>query len=483
MTNRKKTVRLDVDKALGKDSYIIARSTIVQRYSALYGDIMEGLIKTKNTTDASTLAIRTPPKKLLEEILGHSLKAEKYEIQEKISAGGMGSLYCIFDKDFQRTSVMKVVLPERRDNAETVTSFIREARITAQLEHPNVVPVHDIGYVRDHGVYFTMKCVNGVTLEELLLKCEPGDDDESPLQRDIYFLLSVFRKVCDAVAFAHSKGIMHLDIKPHNIMVGDYGEVLLLDWGLAQPIQEKKKKVLGKDGAAVVEPHMRLLKGSPGYMSPEQAGGGRMKLDERSDIFLLGATLYNILTLFPPYVGRSIEEILRYARKCDFSDIEAFDIGHLHLPEELKRIVYKAMAKQKKDRYKSVGDFIDDLDAVIHGRMDFEHRAFLPGDTLVKRGSIETDSFIIIAGEVEVFRSQNGKKKVLTTLKSGDVVGELAMITHSPRSATVVALTHVEVLVLTDEIFVSNLKRFPPWMSSIMFNLAERFSTIVDEGD
>ena len=123
MTNRKKTVRLDVDKALGKDSYIIARSTIVQRYSALYGDIMEGLIKTKNTTDASTLAIRTPPKKLLEEILGHSLKAEKYEIQEKISAGGMGSLYCIFDKDFQRTSVMKVVLPERRDNAETVTSL------------------------------------------------------------------------------------------------------------------------------------------------------------------------------------------------------------------------------------------------------------------------------------------------------------------------------------------------------------------------
>jgi serine/threonine protein kinase len=220
------------------------------------------------------------------------LSGTRYRLRELIARGGMGAVYAAEDEKLSRRVALKV-LDAPDANAELTSRLMREARILAQLEHPGIAPVHDVGALPDGRVYYTMKLVQGLRLDKYIVQLD------SLSQR-----LRLFLRVCDAVAFAHARGVLHRDLKPANIMVGSFGEVLVMDWGLAKILQEhglaldetvlissrKAESENDSTQSTVITGHGTVL-GTPGYMSPEQARGETEQIDVRSDIFSLGALL------------------------------------------------------------------------------------------------------------------------------------------------------------------------------------------------
>jgi eukaryotic-like serine/threonine-protein kinase len=230
--------------------------------------------------------------------------------------GGMGVVWRVLDLQFQRPLALKVMKAESA-NSRRVRRFLAEVRITAQLAHPSIVPVHAVGRLADGRPYYTMKLVEGKTLAERL-QAEP---DVASRRTE---LLQVFARVCQALAFAHREKVIHRDLKPGNIMVGEHGEVHVMDWGLAKSLA--KRDVLPAEAAQTngtsdeSDDHTKpgSMMGTCEYMSPEQANGRTEEMDRRTDVFGLGAILCEILTGQPPYVG-SKADVMRQAREADLA--------------------------------------------------------------------------------------------------------------------------------------------------------------------
>jgi eukaryotic-like serine/threonine-protein kinase len=203
------------------------------------------------------------------------LSGTRYRLLDKLGQGGMGGVYRVEDTSLGREVALKVI--GVTDQAgDLATRLLREARVIARLEHPGIIPVHDVGTLPDGCVFYTMKCVQGRRLDEHMDKLGSTADR-----------LRVFEKICEAVSFAHSHGVLHRDLKPQNIMVGPFGEVLVMDWGISKVVGERDR-VSGGFDADQETGHGTVL-GTPGYMAPEQASGEAV--DERSDIYSLGAIL------------------------------------------------------------------------------------------------------------------------------------------------------------------------------------------------
>ena len=221
---------------------------------------------------------------------------DKYKFRKSLGQGGMKVVIQVKDRDTTRNIAMAMLPDAQSRPKQDILRFIEEARITASLEHPNIVPVHDIG-VDDYGSpYFTMKLIRGENLAAVLRKLH----DRNPAYLERYTLdklLRVFVKVCNGVAFAHSKGVLHLDLKPENIQLGDYGEVILMDWGLAKLVSLPEKDAPDKPEDDPLPQYSAgrtgdgIRKGTPGYMAPEQAAGKNSLKSFRTDIYALGAIL------------------------------------------------------------------------------------------------------------------------------------------------------------------------------------------------
>ena len=300
----------------------------------------------------------------------------KYKPRQKIGHGGMKNIIRVKDRDTARDLAM-ALLAETSDNEQTVEArFIHEARITANLEHPNIVPIHDIGIDKDGKPYFTMKLLEGETLAHILTKIARGEPEYAE-KYNLRHLLSIFLKVCDAVAFAHSKGIIHLDLKPENIQVGNYGEVLVLDWGLAkiisidydpeslQPVTDKNFEELSKE-SNYDKTLDGEIKGTPGFMAPEQAAGHNSKRSTATDIYSLGTMLYAILTLCKPIKVKDLQKSLDDTIAGNIIPVTERNPSR-NVPKPLAAITKKAMALKPEDRYQDVNALIHDVDAFLGG--------------------------------------------------------------------------------------------------------------------
>ncbi len=403
----------------------------------------------------------------------------KYRVKEKLISGGMGSILKVQDMNLRRTSAMKVILPKHKKDQGTIHDFVTEAVITGLLEHPNIIPVHELGSSPETGIYFTMKLAQGEPLNDIISKIK----HQNPLyldRYDIFYLLSIFRKVCDAVSFAHSKDIIHMDIKPHNIMVGMHGEVLLMDWGLAEftgdPEEETdpERRDILKSLIKRRSMEKEKIKGTPAYMPPEMIDPDAGGVDKQSDIFLLGATLYHMFTLEPPYTGKDLYEILSKveARKLVPPELRSPD---KEIPEELCRIMVRAMAKKKGDRYPTAEAMARDIDDLIAGRWSrHEKKTFAKGELLMREGEQGKEAYFITKGKVEVYTATDGRKVVFGTLTRGAIVGEMALITSEKRSASVMAVEETEVTVLTQHVLSQNLKKLPPYIEKIVSTITRR---------
>jgi serine/threonine protein kinase len=296
-----------------------------------------------------------------------------YEVQGEIARGGMGTVLRAVDQGIRREVAVKFLLDP--DDPGHRARFLEEAQITGQLEHPNIVPIHQLGVHADGRCFFSMKMVKGRSLADIL-KAQAGGEGGWTLVR----LLNVLTAVCNAVAYAHNRGVIHRDLKPANVMVGDFGEVYVMDWGLAkllgkgpgdcgQPSAGASTQVATSRGVDAQLTQAGAILGTPAYMPPEQALG--QPVDERCDVYALGAILYEILTLTPP-AGRGdrVPVLLRVAKGTIEPPAQRAPARARQgwVPPELSAIALKALAKDPAGRYQSVEALKHDVELFLEGR-------------------------------------------------------------------------------------------------------------------
>lgn len=296
----------------------------------------------------------------------------RYRLDGEIARGGMGAVLRGRDKDLGREVAFKILLDAHKSNPDVIRRFIEEAQIGGQLQHPGIAPVYELGKLADERLFFSMKLVKGKTLANLLSDRKSSADDRSRF-------LTIFEHICQTVAYAHSRGVIHRDLKPANVMVGAFGEVQVMDWGLAKVLavggvaDEKRAKKTQQPHSVIQtlrsgpdsnsgegfdssgsETRMGSVMGTPAYMPPEQALGEIDNMDQRADVFGLGAILCEILTEAPPYVGDTGKEVFRLASRGRIAScLERLDAADAD--PALISIAKSCLNLEPKDRPKDAG--------------------------------------------------------------------------------------------------------------------------------
>jgi formylglycine-generating enzyme required for sulfatase activity/serine/threonine protein kinase len=408
-------------------------SSITDRLKALYGEAIDPGVSLEAPTvsvpaaAASGLRAPSPPSAasadLLGRIGGRAQLAARYSLVDELGRGGMGVVYDVWDVDLRRHVAMKVIrtpgetaaaqqqqpglppLAGRHSPAgaqqppappaspsripidpESLGRFLEEAQITAQLNHPGIVPIHEIGLDPDGRVYFSMRLVRGATFGQVIERVSRGEHGWTLLRA-----LSVLIDVCDALAFAHDKGVIHRDLKPGNVMVGRFGETYVMDWGLARVLalaDRRDLRLRGADQPPLTSVHTErrdaaasrddsplvtmdgAVVGTPAYMPPEQALGQIERIDKRSDVYAAGAMLYHLLARRMPYV----EPGARVSPRTVLAMVQMGPPRPVHkirddVPAELQAICEKAMARDPDRRYRDMQALAEDLRAYVEHRV------------------------------------------------------------------------------------------------------------------
>ncbi len=339
-----------------------------------------------------------------------------YQLLGEIARGGMGVILKGHDTDLGRDVAVKVLDGELSKRPEVVQRFVEEAQIGGQLQHPGIVPVYELGLMADDRPYFTMKLVKGRTLAALFLQRKTPADNRGRL-------LAIFESVCQTMAYAHSKGVLHRDLKPANVMVGAFGEVQVVDWGLAKVLRrggvadEKRAKeslhtiietVRSGPGSSGSDSMVGSVMGTPAYMAPEQAQGEIEKLDERADVFSLGAILCEILTGRPPYDDSVNESLVVQAARAMLDPARA-RIEACDADPALKRLCLDCLMPSRAARPANA----DEVAKSLH--------AFL---TTVEERAQKAE---LSATEARVKAAEERRRRKLTVALAGTVMAALAL--------------------------------------------------------
>jgi len=324
--------------------------------------------------------------------------AERYELKGELGKGGMGAVYRVYDRDLEREVALKVLLEDIGHDEGCVARFVAEARAMAGLQHPGIIPVYDFGIDALGHAYFTMKLVEGRTLAKIVQEVRAGDP-ETAREFRLFRLLEIFAEICQAVAYAHAKGFVHRDLKPQNIMICRYGEVQVMDWGLAKaarrldappsrppsgpappraptgpvppgtgtlplpvPAPDSPRASGRFPSSGAVETVHGTIVGTPAYMAPEQAAGDPTKIGPSVDIFALGGVLYHMLTGRPPFHCGPDEDVILKVRLCLYLRPRELDA---RIARELEAICVKALAPRPEGRYKDAAALSDDIHAFL----------------------------------------------------------------------------------------------------------------------
>ena len=367
------------------------------------------------------------------ELIHSELSGDPIKVTGTVAEGGMGLVLQATDQHIRRSVAMKVLKPGFEYAADKLLRFVSEAQLTGQLEHPNIIPVYHLGISPSGQTFYTMKYVRGQNLEQIITGLREKDP-ETLKNYPLSALLTVFQKVCDAMAFAHSKGVVHRDLKPSNIMVAAYGEVLVMDWGLAKRIASTelpqaaavdelpKELPRGEDPLGGFQTMDGAVVGTPPYLSPEQAIGSA-DVGPEADIYVLGMILYSILALRPPVFLTNAAQVIQMisdnnliplramARLAGPDGASAPELLHCpsnRVPDGLIAIVEKAMACEVKDRYSAVEELQADINSFQHGYAPKAEQAgfFRQLQLLIsrrRREAILLGSFLVLSQVVLAF--------------------------------------------------------------------------------
>ncbi len=309
----------------------------------------------------------------------------RFQMLGELGRGGMGRVLAAKDPELRRIVAVKVIIDPARVTEAQLARFLAEAQITSQLEHPNIVPVYDMGVTAEGEIYFVMRKVEGVSLAQVLTELK-SEEPEAIVNWTRHRLLSVFIQVCNAVGYAHSRGVLHRDLKPDNIMLGRFGEVLLMDWGIARIMGDNTEVVIHEKPEGEWKPDAQrdlspvniqeactlsrtqdgAIIGTPGFISPEQARGELAQLDERSDIWSLGAILYELLSLIPAYQGQNAFQIL-FSSVSGPPEDPRTKAPHRRIPDEVAEVCLKALQPLPDNRFPSAKGLGDAVEAFLEG--------------------------------------------------------------------------------------------------------------------
>jgi serine/threonine-protein kinase len=317
--------------------------------------------------------------------------ASRYETSDVLGQGGMGEVRACQDRRIGREVALKVVHRKFGSRGDMKERFLREARVQGQLEHPAVVPVYDLARGPDGEPYFTMKRVRGVTLEKIIELLRAGDE-QAKKKYSLRKLLGVLTSVCLALEFVHGRGVVHRDLKPANVMLGDFGEVYLLDWGLAKILGTQDPTVEARPEsappAAPVTSGARLasgpsaltsagtLLGTPGYMPREQLLVDLLEIDGRVDVYALGAILFELLTLEKLHSGATLDEVLKSTMDGVVAQ-PSLRAPQRDVPPELEAICVRATATDASNRYASAREMSEAIERYLDGDRNLEQRRLM----------------------------------------------------------------------------------------------------------
>ncbi len=375
-----------------------------------------------------------------------------------LGTGGMGVIHSAYDHALGRLVAKKTIRREAEAAGNTWAGFVNEARVTGQLQHPNIAPVYSLAADDDGAPYFTMQVIEGRSLRTWLREPDHALDKPERLERG----LEVVLRVCDALAYAHSRGVMHRDVKPDNIMVGPHGRVYLVDWGVALDIEAGKRA-------------RQAMAGTLQYMAPEAARHDF--IDEGVDVFGLGAVLYEVLTGKPPY-GSGIDVPLRASTGRVIPVRTA--LADRFAPPRLCEVVSKAIAPLRADRYESVEALRADLYGCIRGGQHLPRRVARAGEVIVRQGDDADCAYLITEGRCVVTQKTASAEITVRHMGPGEVFGELAVLLNDPRTATVTAETDTTLLVI-DRAALQQQGVLDGWSSVLLEALAQRFRALERE--
>ena len=312
--------------------------------------------------------------------------SERYELGDVLGEGGVGRVISALDKNVGRQVAIKFIKADRVSPI-ALRYFLKEAKITGQLQHPHIVPLYELGMTEENEIYYVMKLVEGLTLDEILERIREGD--EEIIERyTLPYLLRIYHRICEAVSYAHARGVVHLDLKPDNVLVGFYGDVQVTDWGLAR-LRKRDDEVdhtnlveLEEDIDFIIDSEKEKVIGTPAFMSPEQAIGQSELVGTRSDVYALGGILYKILTLRAPANGKTTTAVLRrklnekvkspliYNNEAVGDNPDSVKLVHLpnsKVPVSLAAICMKALDEKLMNRYQKVFHLIREIDTYMAG--------------------------------------------------------------------------------------------------------------------
>jgi len=305
----------------------------------------------------------------------------RYHILRPHARGGLGEVFVAHDAELNREVALKQILDQHADDPTSRARFLLEAEVTGGLEHPGIVPVYGLGIRGDGRPYYAMRFIRGDSLKEAIGRFHADQTlrrDHSRRSLELRKLLRRFLDVCNAIDYAHSRGVVHRDIKPGNVIIGRHGEALVVDWGLAKATgrtdtgvvsEERPLEPSSASGSAETLPGSAL--GTPAYMSPEQAAGDLEHLGTRSDVYSLGATLYCLLTGRPPFEGSDVRGVLQAVQRGEVNPPRAVDGS---IDRALEAICLKAMARQSADRYATPRALSDEIELWMADEPVLAHR-------------------------------------------------------------------------------------------------------------
>lgn len=345
--------------------HIAGGQSILQSLEEVYGTVPHVALRDQQSEKSKPVIRPSSP-----EIPDQQI-SDRIRIDGEIARGGMGAILKARDTDLGRDLAIKVLLDSHSDNSGIIQRFIEEAQIGGQLQHPGIIPLYELGQFADDRPYFAMKLIQGETLSSIL-------SERRDFHQDRPKLIGIFEQICQTMAYVHSRGVIHRDLKPANVMVGAFGEVQVMDWGLAKVLgaggiaDERKAQERRKENQSIKTvrsesadfgsfgSHTQAgsVMGTPAYMPPEQARGEIDKLDERADVFGLGAILCEILTGSPPYIGDSGREVYLQARKGAIEKAVS-NLSSQHDDQELRTIAIQCLSTDPVNRPRNAGEIAD----------------------------------------------------------------------------------------------------------------------------
>ncbi|KAF0246816.1 MAG: serine/threonine protein [Planctomycetota bacterium] len=435
------------DPARRLDRMLLERGHLKEFQRAAVSAMVDAQLRSHGGDPASSLAAASVDSSVRDSLMGLRgidgaksspapgvAEGGRYRLGKELGHGGLGTVVEAFDANLEREVAIKMLLDGA--SGELAERFVREAKLAGRLDHPNIVPVHDFGTLGGHGrrLFLAMKRVRGRDLGQVLEALSDGDE-QAKSEYSRTKLLQVFQDICLGAAFAHDRGVIHRDLKPANVMLGDYGEVLIVDWGLARVMDDRRAEgentpeiaapapdgpldpdatialppsgtshSATRDSAATALTLDGEVLGTPAYMSPEQAEGWIRDCDARSDIYSLGVILYQILTLRTPFQGRTPREILRKVRAGGIvppsTALKNHSPSAAVLPAELDAICLKALAFRKQDRFRTALELHREIQLFLEGVKERE-RTEKEARERVEKGRAQLGRYRALAGEIE----------------------------------------------------------------------------------